>query len=332
MRQSLVSLAVLIAALGAGLRESRAAECGPDALGTHRTLKISAAYGPVGLINYKRTLDLADKEIVLTFDDGPVAKRTPAVLKALADECVKATFFVVGSMVASHPEILQQTADSGHTIGTHTWSHAYLTRKRARSSRDAQIAGGFQAANIVLGEDRREALSPLFRFPGLGRNKALDKFVADNGLISMSVDIDSTDWHRITPEEVLRRTLTRIEARGKGIVLMHDIHARTVAMLPDLLRQLKDRGYKVVHVTTDRRETEVALASLAEPKTRTFQIVMARTKQKLQVLTAQANAGAFAGPAKVETVAAQPAAVSAPQKAETVQVAARGFEAVGLRR
>ena len=177
-----------------------------------------------------------------------------------------------------------------------------------------------------------EALSPLFRFPGLGRNKALDKFVADNGLISMSVDIDSTDWHRITPEEVLRRTLTRIEARGKGIVLMHDIHARTVAMLPDLLRQLKDRGYKVVHVTTDRRETEVALASLAEPKTRTFQIVMARTKQKLQVLTAQANAGAFAGPAKVETVAAQPAAVSAPQKAETVQVAARGFEAVGLRR
>ena len=330
LRQLCVSVVVGLAALSAGMTAGKAAECRPDALGTHRTLKVSAADGPVGLINYRRTLDLADKELVLTFDDGPVSRRTPAVLKALADECVKATFFVVGSMVASHPDVLQQTADAGHTIGTHTWSHAYLTRKRARTSRDAQIAGGFQAANIVLGEERRDALSPLFRFPGLGRNKSLDRFVADNGLISMSVDIDSTDWHKITPQEVLKRTLSRIEARGKGIVLMHDIHARTVTMLPDLLRELKERGYKIVHVAADRRETEVALASLAEPKTRTFQVVMARTKQKLAVMTAQANAAAFTGPEKV--VAAPAATGPAPLRADPVQVAARGFEAVGLRR
>ena len=291
-----------------------AAACRPDALGTHRTLKISAADGPVGLTNYKRTLDLDDKEIVLTFDDGPMAKRTPAVLQALADECVKATFFVIGSMVAANPDILQRTADMGHTIGTHTWNHAYLTRKKARASRNTQIAGGLQAANIVLGEERRAALSPLFRFPGLGRNKALDQFVADNGLISMSIDIDSTDWKRNqTPQDVLRNTMARVEAKGRGILLLHDIQARTVEMLPDLLRELKAKGYRIVHVTADRRETEVALARLEEPQNRSFQVVMARTKQRLQVLTAEAGVV----PAKLEA---------------PVRMAASKFDQLGLRR
>ena len=300
-----------------------AAECGPDALGTHRTLTIAAGEGPVGLFNYRRTLDLDDKEIVLTFDDGPMARRTPAVLKALADECVKATFFVVGSMVAANPGILQQTADAGHTIGTHTWSHAYLTRRKARQQRDSQIAGGLQAANIVLGEERRGALSPLFRFPGLGRNAALDQFVADNGLIAMSVDIDSRDWVRQSPGEVLERTLARIEARGKGIVLMHDIQPRTVAMLPDLLRALKQKGYRIVHVTADRRDTDVALARLEEPQSRGFQVVMARTRQKLIVLTAE-RAPAPQNPPVV--MAGASGAV-----AEPVRLAARGFETLSLR-
>lgn len=312
-------MASFMVVLSAG---AQAAECRPDALGTHRTMTISAADGPVGRFNYKRTLDLDDKEIVLTFDDGPMARRTPAVLKALADECVKATFFVIGSMVAANPDILQKTADAGHTIGTHTWNHAYLTRKRARGQRGPQIAGGLQAANIVLGEERRAALSPLFRFPGLGRNAELDRFVADNGLISMSVDIDSRDWTKQTPQQVLERTMARIEARGKGIVLMHDIQARTVAMLPDLLRALKDKGYRVVHVTADRRETEVALARLEEPQTKTFQVVMARTRQKLIVLTAQAGAA----PDKIKPVDAA-AKLEAPTR-----VASSGFEVLGLRR
>lgn len=290
----------------------QAAECKPDALGTHRTLTVSAKDGPVGLLNYRKTLDLADKEVVLTFDDGPMPRRTPAVLQALEAECVKATFFVVGSMVAQHPEILQSTADAGHTIGSHTWSHAYLNRVKSAGRRERQIAGGLQAANIVLGEERREALSPLFRFPGLGRNKALDRFVADNGLISMSVDVVGDDWRKITPDEVLARTMDRLEARGKGIVLLHDIQPRTVAMLPDLLRQLKDKGYRIVHVTADKAETQVALANLAEPRDRTFQVVMARTKQKLIVLTAEAKAPAGA-------------------PVSPVRVAVKGFEELALR-
>ena len=292
-------LAALAAVAYAGVAK---ADCGVDALGTHRTMKVSAAEGPLGLFNYKKSLDLADREVVLTFDDGPMARRTPAVLEALSAECVKATFFVVGSMVAQNPDLLRATAAQGHTIGTHTWSHAYLNRVRSQARKSHQIAGGLQAANIVLGEDLRDRLSPLFRFPGLGRNRALDRFVAQNGLISMSIDVDSQDWKRNqTPAQVMERTLARLDARGKGIVLMHDIQPRTVAMLPEFLRALKAKGYKVVHVTADAAETQVALANLSEPQTRTFQVVMARTKQKMQVLTA-GTAVAAAKPTKVEAV------------------------------
>ena len=294
-----------------------ASSCGPEALGTHRTLKISAADGPVGAFNYKRTLDLNDREVVLTFDDGPMPRRTPAVLDALEAECVKATFFVVGSMAAAYPELLQTTARAGHTIGTHTWSHRYLNRTKAQRTREEQIAGGLHAAHIALGEAGREQLSPLFRFPGLGRTRALDRFVEANGLISMSVDVVSDDWRKISSDEVLKRTLARLEARGKGILLLHDIQPRTVAMLPDLLRELKARGFRIVHVTVDPRETQVALANLAEPQNRTFQIVMARTRQKLEVLTAQAKAGPS------DTFVAG---------ARDVKVAIKGFEEIGLRK
>lgn len=314
MRQIAFGMAVAASVGCAGA--VRAEACGPEALGTHRTLKISAADGPVGVFNYKKSLDLNDREVVLTFDDGPMPKRTPAVLEALGRECVKATFFVVGSMVANSPDILRETARAGHTIGTHTWSHRYLNRTRTQKTREEQIAGGLHAASIVLGGENRAQLSPLFRFPGLGRSKALDRFVETNGLISMSVDVVSDDWRKISPDEVLKRSLARLEARGKGILLLHDIQPRTVAMLPELLKELKARGFRIVHVTTDARETEVALANLSEPQNKSFQIVMARTRQKLDVLTAQAKAG--------------PGDSFVPER-RNVKVAVRGFEELGLR-
>lgn len=290
-------------------------------------MKISAADGHVGLFNYRKSLDLAEKEVVLTFDDGPMPRRTPAVLDALAAECVKATFFVVGSMVAHYPDILRLTASQGHTIGTHTWNHAYLHRTKSQERKANQIAGGLQAANIVLGEDLRDRLSPLFRFPGLGRNKGLDRFVAQNGLISMSIDVDSQDWKRNqTPAQVMERTLARLDARGRGIVLMHDIQSRTVEMLPEFLRALKDKGYKVVHVTADAADTRVALASLTEPQTRTFQVVMARTRHKMQVLSA-ATAVASAEPTR--RAAPAPAVV---RLASVAPGSVPGFQELGLRR
>lgn len=315
MRQFAYGAAVAASVIVAGA--GRAETCGPEALGTHRTLRVSAADGPVGVFNYRKSLELADREVVLTFDDGPMPRRTPAVLDALGRECVKATFFVVGSMAAAYPDILQATAKAGHTIGTHTWSHRYLNRTKAQRTREEQIAGGLHAASIALGGENRAQLSPLFRFPGLGRTRALDRFVEANGLISMSVDVVSDDWRKISPDEVLQRTLARLDARGKGILLLHDIQPRTVTMLPELLKQLKARGYRIVHVVTDPKETEVALANLAEPQGRGFQVAMARTRHKLEVLTAQANAG----PGE-----------SFLSGSRSIKVAVKGFEELGLRR
>ncbi|MBX9646321.1 MAG: polysaccharide deacetylase family protein [Xanthobacteraceae bacterium] len=262
------------------------AECSnPDALGVSRVMPVSVADGPVGLASYKRTLALDDHEVVLTFDDGPIANRTPAVLKALERECVKATFFTVGVMAAAYPKLVQETAQAGHTIGTHTWSHRYLTQRRNRNAADFQIGGGLHAANVALGEEKA-ALSPFFRFPGLNHNKRLDAFVAENGLISVSVDIVGDDWLFITPDQVLQRTMARLEQKKKGIILLHDIQNRTVQMLPALLRQLKERGYRVVHIVPDETETRVALAKLGEPQSRSFQIAMARTRTKIAKLGA----------------------------------------------
>ncbi len=145
-----------------------AAECGPQALGTARILEVPFTQGPVGRASYGRTLPLERGEVVLTFDDGPLPRRTNAVLAALKAECVKATFFVVGSMVAQFPDTLRRTAAEGHTIATHTWSHRYLNRVRSEAVRRDQINGGLEAARTVLADDEAPALSPFFRFPASG--------------------------------------------------------------------------------------------------------------------------------------------------------------------
>src|SRR5215468_3510212 len=100
-----------------------------NALGTSRIVEVDTSGGPgFGFEHFKEHDFLRPKEVVLTFDDGPWPKNTPAVLAALASHCTKATFFPIGKHATYHPEILKQVAAAGHTIGSHTWSHATLTR------------------------------------------------------------------------------------------------------------------------------------------------------------------------------------------------------------
>ena len=92
----------------------------PNALGIARTVEIDTTGGPgFGFEHFKQHDFLRDKEVVLTFDDGPWPT-TPAVLKALSDQCVKATFFIIGKHATYYPEILKHVAADGHTVGTHT--------------------------------------------------------------------------------------------------------------------------------------------------------------------------------------------------------------------
>ncbi|UHC19710.1 polysaccharide deacetylase family protein [Methylobacterium currus] len=252
-----------------------AQECGPKALGTARTLEVPFTQGPVGRASYGRTLPLDRGEVVLTFDDGPLPRRTQAVLDALKAECVKATFFVVGSMVAQFPDTLRRTAAEGHTIASHTWSHRYLDRVRSAEVRRDQINGGLEAVRTVLTDDE-PALSPFFRFPGLGHSPALDRYAAAQKLVPFSIDVDGDDWKKISPAAVMTRVLRRLDAAGRGIILLHDIQPRTVAILPELLRRLKARQYRVVHVVPARADTRAALAALDAPQGRPIRLALDR--------------------------------------------------------
>jgi peptidoglycan/xylan/chitin deacetylase (PgdA/CDA1 family) len=142
----------------------------PDALGVSRVVEINTTGGPgFGFEHFKQLDFLTDKEIVLTFDDGPWPVNTPSVLKTLADECTKAVFFPIGKHATYHPEILKQVVAAGHSVGTHTWSHANLNSKKMneQQARD-EIEKGFSAVKLALGA----APSPFFRFPQLQHSPA----------------------------------------------------------------------------------------------------------------------------------------------------------------
>jgi peptidoglycan/xylan/chitin deacetylase (PgdA/CDA1 family) len=246
--RSLAVASVIVGVTGLVAPSARAADCpgNPDALGTARTMQVSVTDHPrIGLIQYKTTLPLADREIVLTFDDGPLPAQTNRILDALKAECVKATFFIIGRMARAYPDTLRRTAAEGHTIAAHTLSHPILDRvNHGRAVRE--IDTGFQTIEAALGDAGQVA--PWFRFPGLGRTNALEKYLAETGRNAWSAEVVGDDWLKISGDEVLRRTLERIEQRGRGVVLLHDIHARTAEMVPPFLRELKRRGYRIVHV------------------------------------------------------------------------------------
>src|SRR5258706_2498801 len=218
----------------------------PNALGTSRVIAIDPAeHKKLGTVQYLETLPLRDHEVVLTFDDGPLPPHTSHVLDALAAECVKATFFLVGQMAKEHPAVVQREYDDGHTIGTHTEHHAHLDKISAEAARK-EITDGIASVNKALG--KANAVAPFFRFPYLDQTHIAEDYALQKGLMVWSVDFFVSDWNRITPEQVVNFALERIERRQKGMLLLHDIQQRTAAALPLLLRELKKRGYHIVHI------------------------------------------------------------------------------------
>jgi len=234
----------------------------PDALGVSRTVVIDTTGGPgFGFLQYKQFDFLAEKEVVLTFDDGPWPT-TPSVLKSLADECTKAVFFPIGKHTTYHPEILRQVAAAGHTIGSHTWSHAHLdSKKLTEQQAKDEIEKGFSAVKLALGA----APSPFFRFPALAHTQATLGYLGSRNVAMFSCDIDSYDFKSSGPEQIIQNVMTRLDKQGKGVILMHDLQKHTAAALPTLLRRLKAGGYKVVEMKARERletlpETDAELA------------------------------------------------------------------------
>jgi peptidoglycan/xylan/chitin deacetylase (PgdA/CDA1 family) len=218
----------------------------PNALGVSRVVEVDTTGGPgFGFQHFKQLDFLTDKEVVLTFDDGPWPGNTPAVLKALADECTKAVFFSIGKHATYHPEILRQVAAAGHAVGAHTWSHANLNSKKMTEqlARD-EIEKGYSAVKLALGADP----SPFFRFPELQHRPGAMTYLGTRNIAVFSCDLDSFDFRAKDAAQIVNTVMTKLDKQGKGIILMHDFQKHTAEALPSLLQRLKAGGYKVVQM------------------------------------------------------------------------------------
>lgn len=223
----------------------------PDALGTSRTIAVNPAETPsIGTMSYKTTLNLAPREVVLTFDDGPLSSRTVKILDALRAECVKATFFLIGRNARHFPKLVREIAKDGHTIGTHSQNHPLNFHNISYRRGIREIEDGIRSVTQALEPDGLKPL-PWFRFPGFSHTAALDRYLKSRGIVAVSADFPADDWFRSLrkrPDIVLARAMSRLKARGSGILLLHDIQPATVSMLPGLLRKLKANGYRVVQM------------------------------------------------------------------------------------
>lgn len=260
-----------------GSPAARAADCPghPDALGTSRTLVVDPREHPlIGTMQYRETLPLKDHEVVLTFDDGPLPKYSNQVLKILDDECIKATFFIIGSQAKANPEGVRKLVAAGHTVGTHSMNHPLTFDRMPAEKFEAEINGGIEWTSAAMTDPSK--LAPFFRIPGLMRAEAVEQNLISRGIQVWSADFPADDWRHVSSDRVYQLAIQRLEAKGKGILLLHDIQARTVAALPKIIRDLKARGYRIVHVvpaTADRPATPTTPVEwLLHPPTETVPI------------------------------------------------------------
>ncbi len=214
------------------------------ALGVSRVVEVDTSTGPrFGQQQYKDLDFLAKGEVVLTFDDGPLRPYTQPIVDALEAQCTKATFFMVGSQALADPDMVRQIIRKGHTVGTHTWSHANLRKATPLKARQ-EIELGFSAVAAAAGQP----IAPFFRFPFLADTKAMMGYAQTRQMGVFSIEVDSLDYKSKSAPAVHQEILNQLAAEGKGIILFHDIQPATAQALPGLLEALKAKGYKVVHL------------------------------------------------------------------------------------
>lgn len=216
-----------------------------DALGVSRVVEIDTSGGPRFGQQYHKDEPqfLEPGEVVLTFDDGPMRRYTLPILDALDEQCVKATFFSVGRMAVADPITLQEVARRGHSIGVHTWSHKNLATLSATAMK-REFELGLSAVSAAAGTP----IAPFFRFPYLGHNKSSTAYIESRGVGIFGIHVDSKDFRTKNPGVVLRNVMGQLDKTKKGIILFHDIQPSTAGALASLLQELKEHGYRVVHM------------------------------------------------------------------------------------
>lgn len=227
-----------------------ASECPrKDALGTSRVLAVDPVMSPrVGLKSFPQTLALGDREVVLTFDDGPWPGTTAKVLAALAQECVRATFFMIGRAAVAQPEMVRKIAAQGHTVAHHSFSHPNLKFIKPEAA-IADIDKGIAAVETALhGKSGTTPSTPFFRYPYFEMSQPTLDVLQKRGIAVFGADLWASDWNPMTPAQQLKLLTERLQSARRGIILLHDPKAQTAAMLPAFLRYLRENNYRVVHI------------------------------------------------------------------------------------
>ncbi len=249
-RRCVIACATLVMLTSASaVHAAQMPTCAADGstLGVARVVEIDTSTGALfGAISTqaREPRFLGPREVVLTFDDGPMPAITRPILDTLDKFCTRATFYSVGRMAIAYPAMTREIVARGHTLGTHTWSHP-LNLKRVQIERSREeIEKGHAAVTMAAGQP----IAPFFRFPGLSDSGPMLRHLQTRGMAAFTVDVVSNDSYISDPERLLTRTLREVEAQNGGIVLFHDIKAVTARVLPRFLAELKARGFKIVHV------------------------------------------------------------------------------------
>ncbi len=248
-RAGLLAAGVMLALAGGSgaLRASETCADPKGALGVERVVEIDAStgplYGEISVLQREESF-LKPREVVLTFDDGPMPWITKSILDTLDQFCTKATFFSVGRMAIAYPASIKDVLARGHTLGSHTWSHPLNLKRRGLERAVDEIERGFSAIAMAA----EQPIAPFFRFPGLSDSDPMMAHLQARGIAAFTVDVVSNDSYIGSADRLATYTLGQIEKRQGGIVLFHDIKSATAKALPVILAALKRQGYKVVHM------------------------------------------------------------------------------------
>ena len=191
------------------------------------------------------------RQLVLTFDDGPDPRWTPAILDALKELQAPAVFFVTGAAGEEHPELLRRIVEEGHELGHHTFTHPDLCRI-SRMQLDLELSSTQRLLESVVG--RR---SVLFRPPyGAGdvNEEGFSEFdplqaIVEDGYLVIGMAIDPKDFERPGAERLVRRTVEQAERMEGHFILLHDgggDRSQTLAALPGIVGALRERGFELV--------------------------------------------------------------------------------------
>lgn len=219
-------------------RQTRAVDTQNVAIPAHAQ-KVPAVIAPATpfILKPQPDVDCAkEKCVALTFDDGP-GRFTERLLDQLKKDRVRATFYLLGENAPLYPQTLRRMAAEGHQLGNHTFDHKSLT-----SLSQDQVSNEVESSAQKI-KDITGLVPDTMRPPYGARNQAVDALI---NVPLVLWDVDTLDWQHHDPKKTVDIAMS--EVSDGSIILMHDIHESSVQAVPQLIAQLKKKGFNLVTV------------------------------------------------------------------------------------